>query len=116
MGNLPERGLLLMRVRDEMKLTISAYNTLYESSVAFSTRKAIQAQDGIADMEKELEDECRALEEESVQLSQKLETTKRRENEKINVMKKKHTEAVEYLMRSNTQLEKAVKQMDPKNV
>ena len=26
--NLPERGLLLMRVRDEMKLTISAYNTL----------------------------------------------------------------------------------------
>merc|ERR1712224_800477 len=117
--NLPERGLLLMRVRDEMKLTISAYNTLYESSVAFSTRKAIQAQDGIGDMEKklgELEAECRALEEESVQLSQKLETTKRRENEKINVMKKKHTEAVEYLMRSNTQLEKAVKQMDPKNV
>merc|ERR1712196_475722 len=117
--NLPERGLLLMRVRDEMKLTISAYNTLYESSVAFSTRKAIQAQDGIADMEKKLEEleaECRALEEESVQLSQKLETTKRRENEKINVMKKKHTEAVEYLMRSNTQLEKAVKQMDPKNV
>merc|ERR1711871_134385 len=117
--NLPERGLLLMRVRDEMKLTISAYNTLYESSVAFSTRKAIQAQDGIADMEKKLEEleaECRALEEESVQLSQKLETTKRRDNEKINVMKKKHTEAVEYLMRSNTQLEKAVKQMDPKNV
>merc|ERR1712070_559578 len=117
--NLPERGLLLMRVRDEMKLTISAYNTLYESSVAFSTRKAIQAQDGIADMEKKLEEleaECRALEEESVQLTQKLETTKRRENEKINVMKKKHTEAVEYLMRSNTQLEKAVKQMDPKNV
>merc|ERR1712054_565668 len=117
--NLPERGLLLMRVRDEMKLTISAYNTLYESSVAFSTRKAIQAQDGIADMEKklvELEAECRALEEESVQLTQKLGTTKRRENEKINVMKKKHTEAVEYLMRSNTQLEKAVKQMDPKNV
>merc|ERR1711988_1451017 len=110
--NLPERGLLLMRVRDEMKLTISAYNTLYESSVAFSTRKAIQAQDGIADMEKKLEE----LEDESVQLSQKLETTKRRENEKCNVMKKKHTEAVEYLMRSNTQLEKAVKQMDPKNV
>jgi len=25
-------------------------------------------------------------------------------------------QAVEYLMRSNTQLEKAVKQMDPKNV
>merc|ERR1711998_520950 len=103
--NLPERGLLLLRVRDEMKLTISAYQTLYESSVAFSTRKAIQAQDGISDMQKKLQDleaECRSLEEESVQLSQELESTKR-------------TEAVEYLMRSNTQLEKAVKQMDPKN-
>merc|ERR1711907_709043 len=98
--NLPERGLLLLRVRDEMKLTISAYQTLYESSVAFSTRKAIQAQDGISDMQKKLQD---------------LESTKRRENEKMNVLKKKHTEAVEYLMRSNTQLEKAVKQMDPKN-
>merc|ERR1711907_697712 len=116
--NLPERGLLLLRVRDEMKLTISAYQTLYESSVAFSTRKAIQAQDGISDMQKKLQDleaECRSLEEESVQLSQELESTKRRENEKMNVLKKKHTEAVEYLMRSNTQLEKAVKQMDPKN-
>merc|ERR1712139_484479 len=74
--NLPERGLMLLRVRDEMKLTISAYQTLYESSVAFSTRKAIQAQDGIADMQKKvemLEAECRALEEESVQTSQQLE-------------------------------------------
>lgn len=52
--NLPERGLLLLRVRDEMKLTISAYQTLYESSVAFSTRKAIQAQDGIGDMQKKV--------------------------------------------------------------
>ena len=62
-----------------------------------------------------LETECRGLEEESVQTSQQLESMKRRENEKMNVMKKKHTEAVEYLMRSNTQLEKAMKQMDPKN-
>merc|ERR1711998_323963 len=116
--NLPERGLLLLRVRDEMKLTISAYQTLYDSSVAFSTRKAIQAQDGISDMQKKLQDlqaECKSFEEQSVQLSQELESTKRRENEKMNVLKKKHTEAVEYLMRSNTQLEKAVKQMDPKN-
>jgi dynein light intermediate chain len=35
----PERGLLLMRVRDELKMTISAYQTLYKSSVAFGMRK-----------------------------------------------------------------------------
>ena len=33
--NCAERGLLLLRVRDEMRMTIMAYQTLYESSVAF---------------------------------------------------------------------------------
>ena len=28
--NLPERGLLLLRVRDEIKMTIAAYQTLYQ--------------------------------------------------------------------------------------
>ena len=27
----PERGLLLLRVRDEIKMTIAAYQTLYQS-------------------------------------------------------------------------------------
>lgn len=29
----PERGLLLLRVRDEVKMTIAAYTTLYEVGV-----------------------------------------------------------------------------------
>jgi len=33
--NCAERGLLLLRVRDEAKMTVSAYETLYESSIAF---------------------------------------------------------------------------------
>lgn len=40
--NCCERGLLLLRVRDEMKMTIAAYQTLYESSIAFGIRKALQ--------------------------------------------------------------------------
>jgi hypothetical protein len=39
----PERGLLLMRVRDELKMTISDYETLYESSVTFGMRKQLQS-------------------------------------------------------------------------
>jgi dynein light intermediate chain, axonemal len=46
-----ERGLLLLRVRDEIRMTIAAYQTLYESSVAFGMRKALQAEQGKADME-----------------------------------------------------------------
>lgn len=50
--NCAERGLLLLRVRDEIQMTIAAYQTLYESSVAFGMRKALQAEQGKADMEK----------------------------------------------------------------
>lgn len=41
---LTERGLLLLRVRDEIRMTIQAYQTLYESSIAFGMRKALQAE------------------------------------------------------------------------
>ena len=46
-------------------MTIAAYQTLYESSVAFGMRKALQAEQGKADMEtkiKELEEEKKDLE------------------------------------------------------
>lgn len=48
--NCAERGLLLLRVRDEIQMTIDAYQTLLESSVAFGIRKALQAEQGKADM------------------------------------------------------------------
>ena len=42
--NCAERGFLLVRVRDEIKMTIQAYQTLYESSIAFGMRKALMAE------------------------------------------------------------------------
>jgi len=44
----------LLRVRDEIRMTIAAYQTLYESSVAFGMRKALLAEQGKADMEKKV--------------------------------------------------------------
>lgn len=52
--NCAERGLLLLRVRDEIRMTIAAYQTLYESSVAFGMRKALQSEQGKADMQKKV--------------------------------------------------------------
>lgn len=43
--------MLLLRVRDEIRMTIAAYRTLYESSVAFGIRKALQAEQGKSDTE-----------------------------------------------------------------
>ena len=42
--NCAERGLLLLRVRDEARMTITAYETLYESSIAYGVRKALVAE------------------------------------------------------------------------
>lgn len=42
--NCAERGFLLVRVRDEIKMTVQAYQTLYESSIAYGMRKALQAE------------------------------------------------------------------------
>lgn len=50
--NCTERGLVLLRVRDEIQMTIDAYQTLYESSMAFGMRKALRAEQGKTDMEK----------------------------------------------------------------
>lgn len=36
-----ERGQVLVRIRDELQATVGAYQTLYESGVAFGMRKAL---------------------------------------------------------------------------
>ena len=73
--NCAERGLLLLRVRDEIRMTIAAYQTLYESSIAFGMRKALQAEQGKADMEtriKQLEAEKKDLERQVQELKAKV--------------------------------------------
>ena len=43
--NCVERGwvVLMLRVRDELIMTIMAYQTLYESSIALGIRRALKA-------------------------------------------------------------------------
>ncbi|OWY99140.1 Dynein light chain [Phytophthora megakarya] len=48
----PERGLLLLRLRDELRLTIEAYQTLYHNSIAYGRQKAVQAESGIGKLAK----------------------------------------------------------------
>merc|ERR1712194_789976 len=49
--NCAERGLLLLRVRDEIRMTIACYQTLYESSIAFGMRKALQSEQAKVEMQ-----------------------------------------------------------------
>eukprot|EP00793_Prasinoderma_coloniale_P003805 PRCOL_00003182-RA len=105
--NCAERGLLLLRVRDEMRMTIAAYQTLYESSVAFGMRKALQTEQGKADMEariQQLEAEQKELERQVAEWKAKCEAIEKRESERRAIDEKKHGDEVQYLTRSNKQL------------
>ena len=105
--NCAERGLLLLRVRDEIRMTIAAYQTLYESSIAFGMRKALQAEQGKADMEariKQLEAEKKDLERQVQELKAKAEAIEKRESERRAIEEKKHSEEVQYLKDHNKKL------------
>ena len=47
---MPERGLLLLRVKRDIYSNIQAYQTLYNSSVTFAMRKQLQAEHGRAEL------------------------------------------------------------------
>lgn len=48
-----------MRVRDEHKMSLAAYQTLYQSSVDFGKRKMLEAEEGMDEL-KELLDQAQA--------------------------------------------------------
>ncbi len=55
-------------MRDEIKMTIQAYQTLYESSIAYGMRKALMAEQKKNQMQsdiKQLEDTCERLQREN---------------------------------------------------
>jgi hypothetical protein len=53
--NCAERGLLLLRVRDEIRMTMAAYETLYESAIAFRMRKTLSTEQGKLEMTTRIE-------------------------------------------------------------
>ena len=84
--NCAERGLLVLRVRDEVRMTIAAYQTLYESSIAFGMRKALMAEQRKAEMEtliKTLEGETQDLEKHVKELQSKEKQTKQNMTKKL---------------------------------
>lgn len=52
--NCAERGLLLLRVRDEIRMAITGYQTLYDSCTAFGMRKALQAEQRRSQMQAQI--------------------------------------------------------------
>ena len=93
-----------MRVRDEIKMTIAAYQTLYESSIAYGMRKALMAEQGknemsanIADLERCCSDYAADIE----KFEREIEEIKRKFDEDSEKERKQHEEQVQYLIDTN---------------
>lgn len=116
--NEPERGLLLLRVRDEIKMTIAAYQTLYQSSVTFAMRKQLQAEHGKAELERKIEDleaKKTKLENKVIELKSKIEAIEKRNRERQEIEQKKRSEELDFLRYQETHLVKFIKTIqDPK--
>lgn len=110
----PERGLLLMRVRDEIRMAIDAYKTLYASSVTFGIKKQMKAEQGIPSLEDEtlaLESEKSALDLEVQELRSKLEIIEKREVERKQADEKRRKEELDFLKYQGQHLDSFLKQM-----
>lgn len=113
----PERGLLLLRIRDEIKMTIAAYQTLYQSSVTFAMRKQIQAEHGKADLDNRIEEfEARrkAQDFKIVELKAKIDAIEKRNLERKEVEAKKREEEIKFLKYQDSHLSKFLKLMSEK--
>ena len=103
----PERGLLLMRVRDEMKMSIEAYKTLYNSAVAFGMRKQMEAQNGkqeLKDKLEELKKKKAELESNRNELLEKKESMEKVIEERKTYEQAKRKEEIEFLEYQNQHL------------
>lgn len=105
--NCAERGLLLLRIRDELRMTLSAYQTLYESSCAFGMRKALQAEQGKEELEatiSQLEVDKEELLRQVTELRAKCDQIEKRAQEQKQAEERKHAEEIQFLKRTNQQL------------
>ena len=111
----PERGILLLKVRDEIKNTIASYKTLYESAILFGIRKQLEAEVG----KEKLKDEIRELEMKKVELmnkrielDNKIKDFERETEEKNKIENAKREEESLFLRQQNENLDKYLKSID----
>lgn len=113
----PERGLLMMRTRDELRMTVDAYKTLYASSVTFGIKKQLRAEQGIPELEAEvaaMEAEKAKMELEVQELRSQLDIVEKREMERKSADEKRRKEELDFLKYQGQHLDSFLKQISSK--
>eukprot|EP00483_Globobulimina_turgida_P009920 UN09939 len=112
--NCAERGLLLLRIRDEIRMTISSYQSLYESSIAYGMRKALQSQQikiKLTDESNQLKRECCELEKEVNILNEQINDLQHNNEKKRQDVLMKHNEDIKQIKQQNDLLKQELEQL-----
>ena len=105
--NNAERGLLLLRIRDEIRMTLAAHVRLFEAGFAYGTRKANLVEDDYQDLHvaiEELRKQKGALENQIQEISIAIYQTERKHSEAREVSDKRAADEIQFLKRANHQL------------
>jgi dynein light intermediate chain len=108
------RGRLLVRVRDELRMTIQSYQSLYESAIAWGMRKVIkveQKKDQIEEENQTLREEKRGLETKVMDLKAKIAFLEKNSVEVRADREKAFSEETAVLKRQNAQIKAQLDQM-----
>jgi len=108
----PERGLLLLKVRDEIKMSIASYQILYESALLYDIRKQLQAEDTKSQLKKELDEKEKKnieLTNKKMDLEKKLESLKKHFAERKQIEADKREKDINFLTQQKDSLEKFIK-------
>ena len=111
----PERGLLLVKVRDETRMTIASYQTLYESAILFGIRKQLQTEAGKEELKNrllDLENKKKDLIKKKTQLDNKLKAFDKTIAERNQIETAKREEESAFLRQQNENLDKFLKSID----
>ena len=112
--NCLERGLLLVRVRDELRMTIAAYQTLYESSIAFGMRKSLMAEQRKGEMKaliSRLRTEKTELETQVDELEQRIEYMQEDEERTAEKEREEHEEEMARLRETHDSLKSSLEEL-----
>lgn len=108
----PERGLLLLRIRDEARQNIMLHKALHQAGAAFGVRKQMSAEQGLAEMRetrRQLERQHRELEAQVQILLGRIDAVEKASQDERVITDKRHNDQAAFLRKTNQQLTASIK-------
>lgn len=103
----PERGALLLDIRNHFQRTLLAYNKLLDSGIEYGCRKTLELECTISDVQnqyKKVKDEAEVAEKQVQMLEEEIAKRKQLAKEKTEEDKSRHTKKMIFLQKTNQQL------------